>query len=362
MVNDLPVGCADPESQLDCYVRALIDSSPTITSAVSDSETITVTGTGFTDASLDGWTPTVCIQGVDCSLNTDITDTEMGFLCPGGVPRSVNNHDFDLKFTSPSQSDLFKRPYKASDVQIVANPPVVTSSSSDLVVSFSGGNSYEIQADGLYSTLLNADCEATSTSDNKVTVCGKVCEFDTSQQSATSAFCKLPKIATRYSSTQFANFNIAADLIRLASSVSASTPSELSKWYDYSLTETIADSNSPCWFETEYPSGEVGIVKTARFFAGSISNINHYVNAFKLQGSNDGGSTWTDLWTADSSIREGWNSFTWEDDLRPVYNKYRWRGNDANACKVQEVEMIGVVAIDDENSQITCDVELVVDG
>ena len=41
-----------------------------------------------------------------------------------------------------------------------------------------------------------------------------------------------------------------------------------------------------------------------------ITDKTLYVNKLKFQGSSDN-STWTDLWTADENIHEGWNYQSW---------------------------------------------------
>ena len=162
-----------------CKVRALIATSPSVTSiTTTDPDTLTVTGSGLLNANLIGWSPKACLGGAKCDIIVTRSDTEIVFQCEGGVPRSVSPSEFELEFTNDDGLDCIKRAYEATPVELPANPPTVTSSSLNKRVSFKGGAKYEIQGNGLHSTLAKEkencgnDPNIPNNNNNRVEVCG----------------------------------------------------------------------------------------------------------------------------------------------------------------------------------------------
>lgn len=266
--------------------------------------------------------------------------------------------------------------------------------------SFKGGKKYEITGDNILATLLNGDnldgncgCKTNNglgsingngndpnngnngncgndpnqpnNDKNRVEVCGKVCEVDKKNSVAAAAVCKLPQLNTKFSTDQWKKFNVPSNIIPKGHAYGASKQDQLAKWYDGDLTEDIVDnSNPPCFFEVEYPPGQVGKMHKTKFFVKDLKDKTPFVNNLKFRGSNDGGATWDDLWVVDNNICEGWNYKEWEnDDERPKYNKYRWEGTEkGKSCRITEVEGDGVVIIDDDSNEYSCNVELIVEG
>lgn len=84
-------------------------------------------------------------------------------------------------------------------------------------------------------------------------------------------------------------------------------------------------------------------------------------NAFRLEGSQDGVEFET-LWTIDSSVHAGWNSYAFPKSSKPSYNIYRFYGTSQDACRVGEIKLIGIVFINDNQSYFECEPVLVLDG
>ena len=76
----------------------------------------------------------------------------------------------------------------------------------------------------------------------------------------------------------------------------------------------------------------------------------------------DDGVEFTDLWTVDAGVHEGWNSHDFEEGSKPSFNIYRFQGSAAGACRVGEVKLHGIESIDNNDSLYTCTPKLTLDG
>ena len=86
-----------------------------------------------------------------------------------------------------------------------------------------------------------------------------------------------------------------------------------------------------------------------------------YVNNLVFQGSDDG-TAFTDLWTIDDSVHEGWNSKDFEAGSLPSYKIYRFQGKTSGSCRVGEVRLHGVESIDSDATSYECTPKLLLDG
>jgi len=69
--------------------------------------------------------------------------------------------------------------------------------------------------------------------------------------------------------------------------------------------------------------------------------------------------SYTDLFTLDEALHEGWNYHKWEDGDKPKYRFYRFYGTVLGSCKINEITFTGVETIDSSTSTHTCDAKLV---
>ena len=82
----------------------------------------------------------------------------------------------------------------------------------------------------------------------------------------------------------------------------------------------------------------------------------NFVGNLKFQGSSDG-TTYTDIFTVQQEIHEGWNYYDFRDD--PLnYRYYRFYGAVKGACKVGEFSLRGVEVIASTASTYSCPVTL----
>ena len=85
----------------------------------------------------------------------------------------------------------------------------------------------------------------------------------------------------------------------------------------------------------------------------------NFMDITTFQGSNDG-STYTDLFTMDVNLHEGWNYFKWEDAAdQPRYRYYRFYAQQVGGCKINEITLTGVETIDNSDSSYSCSAKLI---
>ena len=109
-----------------------------------------------------------------------------------------------------------------------------------------------------------------------------------------------------------------------------------------------------------FKENHVGMLSQVRYFLGDITDKSIYVDKLKFQGSQDN-SSWTDLYTADDNIHEGWNYHKWETaSEQPKYRFYRlFNPSNAQGCNMNEIKMNGVETIDDSAATYSCQVQVV---
>ena len=66
----------------------------------------------------------------------------------------------------------------------------------------------------------------------------------------------------------------------------------------------------------------MGVLNEVKFFITELIDKTPFVGGLKFQGSDDG-ITFTDLWTIDETVHEGWNSHDFASD-KPSFNIYRF--------------------------------------
>lgn len=224
----------------------------------------------------------------------------------------------------------------------------VSGSSAALTCSFAGGCLYEVTAAGLSSIL------AANSTANHIKVCDNVCAFSASDSSATVAKCKLPKLSTLYSDS---NFNISTVSEDLRSGVPFGTLTNNSAAFDNVLVVNVTEGaqvNGSCHIGMAYKAGHVGMLHQVKWFIGEIWDKTIYAGEVKFQGSSDG-TTYTDLFTMDENVHEGWNYHNWESSATyPKYRYYRFYGTKAGSCVINEIKVTGVETVDNNDANKAC--------
>lgn len=112
-----------------------------------------------------------------------------------------------------------------------------------------------------------------------------------------------------YSNT---NFNIETESEDLKARSYFGTVANLRVPFDNLLMVQPTNTQSTCQIGVGFKEGHVGLISQVKYFMGDINTPSLYVDLLKFQGSNDN-TTWTDLYTADDNIHEGWNYVDWNE-------------------------------------------------
>lgn len=225
----------------------------------------------------------------------------------------------------------------------------VISTTAALSCSFAGGCTYAIEAAGLYATLMDDA--------NSVEMCGSECVLREDLSDATYAVCQVPPLATTYSVQEY---SIAGSQVLNATVFPAG-----SLLYDDDLTIDHTANSAGCSFGMNFKKDHVAVLDEAKVFIGFMTDKTHYVDKLVFQGSNDEWDTFTDLYTFGEQVHEGWNYINYsevDDSEKPAYNSYRFYGVESNACRVTEFRLIGVEAIQNDETTYSCTPVIKLDG
>lgn len=77
----------------------------------------------------------------------------------------------------------------------------------------------------------------------------------------------------------------------------------------------MPEGNAGCVLGTAFSSGFVGVLTAVRYFMPTIYDRNLFVTNLVFQGSSDN-ITYTDLFTVDNDVHEGWNYYKWSTATR----------------------------------------------
>lgn len=113
----------------------------------------------------------------------------------------------------------------------------------------------------------------------------------------------------------------------------------------------------------KFREGYIGVLDKVKYYLAVDRNKQTYYDGhLKFQGSNDG-VTFTDIFTADNNAHTGWNYVEWalEADY-PKYKQFRFTGDVAGSCVINEIQLHGIETIADLASTYSCLPNLIVQG
>lgn len=305
----------------DCGYQQTTAASPAVTSAsVASSSTIDIVGTNF-DITLSA---VVVYKGIESDSAVINSDTSITATFTSGVPVTSAPAAISVSFIPTSRRRMLSLADETS--QLVAaqasavtldNTLSVTDSTTGLSCSFQGGCPYTITSAGLLTTLKDSKTD-------QIDMCGNPCVIDESTSTADAVTCTTPTLATAYSAS---TYNVVTPGILHDGTWTGTVNSdeELAKLIDVNNMNDLTDSTATdCYFQVQYKDNYVGVLDEAKFFITRLTNKTPFTGGNLIfQGSNDG-ATFTDLWTIDASVHEGWNSKDFEEGSQPSYNIYRW--------------------------------------
>jgi hypothetical protein len=125
-------------------------------------------------------------------------------------------------------------------------------------------------------------------------------------------------------------------------------------------TKYMSYSNDNCYVQSKFVDGKVGRLTKVKYFMNRmVDKQENFVGKLKFQYSSDG-STWTEVFSAPTDMREGWNVHTPDNPISAQY--FRFYSATKSACQVAEIELWGNIVEDTSATTKTCDVVLIAPG
>lgn len=347
MLGGTVYACANTNAA-ECQYEQLEASAKTPIVTAVNVQGGTILGLTGTNLPTTGFTSEVTLSGIKSTTNTATSATSGTALYEMGVPYTNQAETPVIKYTDDANGDVYYALVKAT----VSLTQSVSLSSAGLTCSFAGGCPYEITNQGLTSKLLQ------DSTNNFIEVCSEKCVMDSKLSTATKAVCRVPMLATAYS---IGNFLVSAPTEDLRSGIYFGSSANYAKAFDDNLGAGTDDLAANCHVGMKFNEGFVGQISQVKFYLKNI-NKDAFNNTLIFQGSNDM-TTWTDLFTTDMNVHEGWNYKKWEDSTAyPKYKAFRFFGTAAGACNIKEIKFAGIKSIDDNSNLKTCPVKLTVKG
>jgi len=115
-----------------------------------------------------------------------------------------------------------------------------------------------------------------------------------------------------------------------------------------------AQVDGACHIGIKFKEGHVALLSQVKWFLKDFNDNSIFADETKLQGSNDG-VTYTDIFTMDENVHEGWNYHKWEDPADyPRYRYYRFYGTKSGSCRINEIKATGVETVDSPDANKAC--------
>ena len=236
-------------------------------------------------------------KGVESDSAVINSSSEVVATFSNGIPVSEAADDITLRF---DHSSLNEQLVSFQNSVTLSKALDLIDSTGGMVCSFQGGCAYSVQASGLTSSLLDSET-------NSIDVCGNPCVVDAANSDSTQMTCSVPHITTAYSAASF-EVVISGVISDDGTWTGSASDSELAKLIDNkNMVDMVDDTNADCYFQIQFKEAHVGVLEEVKFFINEMFDKTPYVGGLVFQGSDDGAS-FTDLWTIDASVHEGWNS------------------------------------------------------
>jgi hypothetical protein len=187
-----------------------------------------------------------------------------------------------------------------------------------------------------------------------ITVCDEVCEYQDDESTGEVASCKLPPLSTVYSDATFSIETLKDDL--RPREVFGTLVDNNVPWDDVLVThpEEGDEINGACFIGMGFKAEHVGMLRQVKWFMKDVQNKELFADEVVFQGSNDN-STWTDIFTMDGSVHDGWNYKVWTDsEDYPKFRFYKFTGTYSGSCRLTEVKLQGLETVDNDSENRMC--------
>jgi hypothetical protein len=122
--------------------------------------------------------------------------------------------------------------------------------------------------------------------------------------------------------------------------------------FDGNNLNTYDESSSDCHVGMEFREGYVASLSKVKYILSDTAKDN-FIDKLAFEASNDG-TTYTNLFTVDYNVGSGWNTHEFASTALPKYKYYRFKGDGAKSCRMNEIQLYGVETIDDSATTFTC--------
>lgn len=145
---------------------------------------------------------------------------------------------------------------------------------------------------------------------------------------------------------------------------------ELAKLTNKNNMDEYTDATALCNMVTSFKAGMTGVLDEVSFFANrfkTTADKDKIAGKLQFEGSADG-TTWTKIFEVKEEVHEGWNTKLWDGsdatpaNTKPVYNKFRFVGTAAGACRLGEIKIRGVEAKASTADTDVCTPEMTIDS
>jgi hypothetical protein len=335
-VSTVTLSCSD---SADCQYETTVADTPTLSSVVkSNGDTqldVTVSGLALDST----YAVNVYYGGVKVEADTIVSTTDLTFQFTDGFPPGV----VDVQVSFEKDGNLL---YSTSVTETIA---LAATASTPVTCSWAGG--CEIRFDQ------QAIMQGAEVGDISVTVCGYAATLDLDGSTNSQLVARAPRYSNIHS---LDNFKV--EQSQQISGTVTSLPTSMGQFAFDGITSTMYKSNTDdnCYVQTDFGSGLVGRVDKLKFFMNRMTDkVTNFVDKLIFQSSADG-STWTDEYAADISLRVGWNTFTPATALKTQY--YRFYSATKEACQIGEIQFWGNIVEDTSDTSKTCNVTLTAPG
>ena len=323
------------ETATSCYYHTLVDQTPVLNVTVSGS-TYTGVLTGYTFNATETYTVTIYYDTLtEVGTLDTITGTVTATFANGIPPGSASTR---IMLVTSSGVSFYSTSFNVT-VNATATATSVTT------CSWAGGCQFTIAQDGIL--------DGVNLGGMSVEVCDDSAELDIDASTAGSLVVTVPAHITRHS---LSSYSLVEAGIITGTYSSNPVDEDLFAFDGFTSTEFESIGTNGCYLQVDLGT-KVGVVEKVRYFMDRMTDKqDNFVGNIVFQQYNDATMNYTDVFTVDSSLREGWNEYDFTTALEST--SYRFSFTSANACQMSEVELIGYVIEENGDMTKTCGITL----
>lgn len=221
-------------------------------------------------------------------------------------------------------------------------------SGANSTISYAGAATYTITGSGFVDTQIK---------NNYVSICGMKATVVSATQSSLSV-----SIAPLITSQTAARFGLGKTDIIQGTGFSDTTLNT-NNAFDSDSSTVYNSSAQTCFIGVDFGLDAAANLSSIKYMGNPQWPITSlYLTGAVFEGSNNN-ATWTIIFTVDSSVHSGWNTWFNDGSSSVVYRYVRVRHNNASRCQIAELQVIGQIYSTlsvDPMTVTTCPVKLII--